>query len=266
MMRIALGIEYDGSHYSGWQVQSHTSNTVQGKLESALSFVADHPIKLVCAGRTDTGVHATQQVVHFETASIRPNKAWVMGGITKLPRDISIRWAKEVPEEFHARFSARSRSYRYLIYNSPIRHALLSTQVTWNHRPLEVDLMKIAAEYLVGEHDFSSYRAVACQAKSAVRHVHHIKLQKVGEIIVMDIKANAFLQHMVRNVVGVLMSIGSGERPAVWAQEVLLKRDRTKGGITAPPYGLYLVGVEYPSEFSIPMAVHKIPLMPYFSE
>ncbi|MBL4867140.1 MAG: tRNA pseudouridine(38-40) synthase TruA [Pseudomonadales bacterium] len=265
-MRIALGIEYDGSHYCGWQAQKHTPNTVQAVLEPALSFVANHPVKLICAGRTDTGVHATQQVAHFETDSLRDNKAWVMGATTKLPRDVCIRWAKVVPTEFHARFSAQTRSYRYLIYNSPVRQALLSTQMTWSYRPLDLDRMKVAGAHLVGEHDFSSYQAVACQAKSAVRHVHHLKLSKVGDIIILDIKANAFLQHMVRNVVGVLMSIGCGDHPVDWAKEVLNQRDRTKGGVTAPPFGLYFVGVEYPEEFSIPEASLKIPVMPFFQE
>ena len=262
-MRIALGIEYDGSQYCGWQSQKHTPNTVQAMLEQALSFVADHPVKLICAGRTDTGVHATQQVVHFDTLSQRNDKAWVMGRTTNLPRDICIRWAKVVSDDFHARFSAQSRSYRYLIYNCPVRQALLSTQMTWNYRPLNLEAMQAAANYLVGKHDFSSYRAVACQAKSAVRSVHSMEITKVGDVIALDIKANAFLQHMVRNIVGVLMSIGSGEHPVEWAKEVLDYRDRTKGGVTALPFGLYFVGVEYPKEFEIPMADYKIPVMPY---
>jgi len=263
-MRIALGIEYDGSNYCGWQAQKHTPNTVQAMLHKALSFVADHDIKLICAGRTDTGVHATQQVVHFDTNAQRNDRAWVFGGGARLPRDVTIRWAKRMTEDFHARFSALNRSYRYLIYNGPTQQALLNKQLTWIYRPLDIERMQLAAECLVGEHDFTSYRAVACQAKSPVRNVHHIQLRRVGDIIVLDIKANAFLQHMVRNIVGVLLSIGAGDQSVEWAKEVLQFRDRAKGGVTAVPNGLYFVGVEYPEEFAIPQAEQKIPVMPFF--
>jgi len=250
--RIALGVEYTGARYRGWQRQEDGVPSVQGALEKALSKVADEPISLMCAGRTDAAVHASGQVVHFDTTVERPLKAWVMGGNANLPADISVTWAKVMPAHFHARFSAMARRYRYVIYNDQIRPAHQAEEVTWNHRPLDVSRMREAARALVGTHDFTSFRAVQCQAKSPVKTVHHLEVIEHGRFIVLDIRANAFLHHMVRNFAGVLMTIGAGERPVEWAAEVLAARDRRAGGVTAHPYGLYLVRVEYPEEFELP--------------
>ncbi|MNZ49951.1 tRNA pseudouridine synthase A [compost metagenome] len=250
--RIALGIEYKGSRYRGWQRQEAGVASVQEALERALSKVAAQPVSVICAGRTDAAVHASGQVVHFDTSVERPLKAWIMGGNANLPADISVTWAKVMPANFHARFTAVARRYRYVIYNDPIRPAHQAEEVTWNHRPLDVERMRAAAVALVGTHDFTSFRAVQCQAKSPVKTVHHLRVIEHGRFIVLDIRANAFLHHMVRNFAGVLMTIGAGERPVEWAREVLEARDRRSGGVTAHPYGLYLVRVEYPEEFELP--------------
>lgn len=250
--RIALGIEYKGARYRGWQRQESGVPSVQAALEKALSQVAAEPVSLMCAGRTDAGVHASGQVVHFDTRVERPLKAWIMGGNANLPPDISVTWAKVMPAEFHARFKAFARRYRYVIYNDPIRPAHLAEEVTWNHRLLDVARMREAAAHLVGTHDFTSFRAVQCQAKSPVKTVHHLEVIEHGRFIVIDVRANAFLHHMVRNFAGVLMTIGAGEREPGWVAEVLAARDRRVGGVTAHPYGLYLVQVEYPPEFELP--------------
>ena len=250
--RIALGIEYKGARYRGWQRQENGVPSVQAALEKALSQVAAEPVSLMCAGRTDAGVHASGQVVHFDTRVERPLKAWIMGGNANLPPDISVTWARVMPAEFHARFKAFARRYRYVIYNDPIRPAHLAEEVTWNHRPLDVARMREAAAHLVGTHDFTSFRAVQCQAKSPVKTVHHLEVIEHGRFIVIDVRANAFLHHMVRNFAGVLMTIGAGEREPGWVAEVLAARDRRAGGVTAHPYGLYLVQVEYPPEFELP--------------
>lgn len=250
--RIALGIEYKGARYRGWQRQESGVPSVQAALEKALSQVAAEPVSLMCAGRTDAGVHASGQVVHFDTRVERPLKAWIMGGNANLPPDISVTWARVMPAEFHARFKAFARRYRYVIYNDPIRPAHLAEEVTWNHRPLDVARMREAAAHLVGTHDFTSFRAVQCQAKSPVKTVHHLEVIEHGRFIVIDVRANAFLHHMVRNFAGVLMTIGAGEREPGWVAEVLAARDRRAGGVTAHPYGLYLVQVEYPPEFELP--------------
>lgn len=250
--RIALGIEYKGARYRGWQRQESGVPSVQAALEKALSQVAAEPVSLMCAGRTDAGVHASGQVVHFDTRVERPLKAWIMGGNANLPPDISVTWAKVMPAEFHARFKAFARRYRYVIYNDPIRPAHLAEEVTWNHRPLDVARMREAAAHLVGTHDFTSFRAVQCQAKSPLKTVHHLEVIEHGRFIVIDVCANAFLHHMVRNFAGVLMTIGAGEREPGWVAEVLAARDRRAGGVTAHPYGLYLVQVEYPPEFELP--------------
>lgn len=250
--RIALGIEYKGARYRGWQRQESGVPSVQAALEKALSQVAAEPVSLMCAGRTDAGVHASGQVVHFDTRVERPLKAWIMGGNANLPPDISVTWAKVMPAEFHARFKAFARRYRYVIYNDPIRPAHLAEEVTWNHRPLDVARMREAAAHLVGTHDFTSFRAVQCQAKSPLKTVHHLEVIEHGRFIVIDVRANAFLHHMVRNFAGVLMTIGAGEREPGWVAEVLAARDRRAGGVTAHPYGLYLVQVEYPPEFELP--------------
>jgi len=258
-MRFALGLEYDGSAFHGWQTQTGGVRTVQDCLELALSRVASQPTKVVVAGRTDAGVHAGSggnygQVVHFDTMVHRPPRAWVLGSNLYLPPDIAVCWAQAVQDDFHARFSACARHYRYIIYNAPTRPALDRTRVTWDHRPLDVLVMTTAARSLVGTHDFSSYRAHGCQAKNPVRTLHRLDVVQEGPQgnIVIEAVANAFLQHMVRNLVGVLLSIGAGERPPEWARSVLERRDRSQGGVTAPPTGLSLVGVEYPPEFGIP--------------
>jgi tRNA pseudouridine38-40 synthase len=255
-MRIALGIEYDGSQYAGWQSQKAGQGvrTIQGEVEAALSRVADHRVEVVCAGRTDAGVHATAQVIHFDTEAQRTERAWVFGANANLPKDVCVLWAKPVADDFHARFSARRRSYRYVIYTRPVRPTFLAYRVTWDHRALAVDRMRAAALFLLGEHDFSSYRAVACQAKSPVRTLNRLDVTAQGPFIFLDVEANAFLHHMVRNIAGVLMTIGAGEQPPEWAREVLEARDRTQGGITAPPYGLYLTDVHYPD--------HDLPRLP----
>lgn len=252
-MRIALGIEYDGSSFAGWQCQDGTK-TVQGCVEAALSKVANHSIRVVAAGRTDAGVHASGQVVHFDTTVMRSDRSWIFGTNTNMPQQISVLWAQQVPDDFHARFSAIRRRYRYLIFCRAVRPTFLAQRVTWDYRNFDVARMAEAAAYLVGEHDFSSYRALACQAKSPIRTVHHLNLEQRGQIIEIDIKANAFLHHMVRNIAGVLMAIGASERDPSWAHQILLAKDRTLGGVTAKPDGLYLTEVHYPERFGLPVS------------
>jgi len=251
MTRIALGVEYNGTPYCGWQYQDH-SPSVQLEVETALSKVANHPVRVICAGRTDTGVHATEQVIHFDSEAERTEHSWVFGANANLPDSVSILWARSVSEEFHARFSAVRRRYRYVIFNRRVRPALLARRAVWEYRPLDEKRMAVAAEYLLGEQDFSSYRAIGCQARSPVRTLNYLRVQRQGELVILDLEANAFLQHMVRNIAGVLMAIGAGEQAPDWANEILQHRDRTRGGVTAPPDGLYLTGVDYPDEFEIP--------------
>jgi tRNA pseudouridine38-40 synthase len=251
--RIALGVEYKGSRYRGFQRQKDGVPTIQGKLEQALGKVAGgESLTLSCAGRTDALVHASGQVVHFDTRVERSMHSWVMGANMNLPSDISVIWGQSMPRAFDARFSAMARRYRYVIYNDPVRPAHLAEEVTWNHRPLDVSRMQQAARALVGTHDFTSFRAVQCQAKSPVKTIHHLEVFQHGRFIVLDVRANAFLHHMVRNFAGTLMTIGAGERPVEWVAEALQARDRRAGGITAHPYGLYLVEVDYPPEFNLP--------------
>ena len=250
-MRIALGIEYAGHAYYGWQRQD-ISPTVQEVLEKALSEVADEAITVVCAGRTDTGVHALQQVVHFETHSQRELKAWQLGTNTKLPKDVAVTWALEVDDEFHARFSAINRTYQYLILNRRARPAVFNNLVTWEYQKLDYERMKKASSYLLGENDFTSFRAAACQAKSPIRTVHQLDINKRGDWYMITICANAFLHHMVRNIAGVLMAIGKGKKEINWVEEVLEAKDRTAGGVTAPPHGLYLADIKYPDKYIIP--------------
>lgn len=250
-MRIALGIEYDGAGFSGWQYQEGV-DTVQRRLEQALSKVANHPLRVVCAGRTDAGVHAIGQVVHFDSDAPRSMRSWVLGANANLPKEICVLWAQAVPEEFHARFSARRRAYRYVIFNRPVRPTFLAHRVTWDYRPLAPAPMAEAAQHLLGEHDFSSFRALECQAKHPVRTLYQLDITRDGQMIYLDAEANAFLHHMVRNIAGVLIAIGAGERPPGWAKQVLEQRDRTVGGVTAPAHGLYLTRVAYPPEFGIP--------------
>lgn len=250
--RVAACVEYRGTAYRGWQRQQPGVKSVQETVERALAKVANHPVSLFCAGRTDAGVHASCQIIHFETDAVRQPLNWVHGANANLPADISLAWAQQVPDDFHARFSAVARRYRYVIYNDPVRPAHLAHEVTWNYRPLDIERMREAAQALVGEHDFTSYRALACQAKSPIKRVHHLRLHQLGCFIVIDIRANAFLHHMVRNIAGVLMQIGCGERPVSWAGEVLQAACRREGGLTAPSYGLYLVDVTYPERFVLP--------------
>lgn len=251
-MRIALGIEYDGSHYRGWQAQQHDACTVQATLERALSKVADQPIQVICGGRTDAGVHASGQVVHFDTSAERPMRAWMFGANANMPGDVVVRWAQPAAEDFHARFSAQRRAYRYVILNRQVRPALLSHKVSYDYRSLDAARMAAAARHLLGEHDFSSYRAVGCQARNPVRTLHRLDVRREGEFILLDVEANGFLHHMVRNIAGVLMAIGAGEQAVDWSREVLQARDRNVGGVTASPWGLYLVRIDYPEQFGIP--------------
>ena len=251
MARIALGLEYSGSHYFGWQRQPEGLTTIQGKLESALSYVADHPVEVTCAGRTDRGVHACCQVVHFDTDSARLPKAWWMGANTQLPSDIRVIWAKELNERFHARFSAEGRHYRYVISTAKVQPAHWYQQVSWYHQPLDLELMQRAAKFLLGEHDFSAFRSSQCQAKSPLRTVSKITWHQAGELLIMDIEANAFLHHMVRNIIGVLLKVGKKEQPVEWVKEVLESGDRTRAGTTAKPNGLYLIKAHYLEEFGL---------------
>ncbi|MBL1141326.1 MAG: tRNA pseudouridine(38-40) synthase TruA [Proteobacteria bacterium] len=251
-MKIALGIEYAGCHYYGWQKQD-ISPTVQEVLEAALSEVADEEIKVICAGRTDTGVHALQQVVHFETTSQRENQAWQLGSNAKLPKDVAVTWVLEVDDEFHARFSAEARTYQYLILNRRARPAVYNGLVTWESQELDLERIKQASQCLIGEHDFTSYRAAACQAKSPLRTIHKLEVNNSGDWFLITICANAFLHHMVRNIAGVLMAIGKGKKEVSWAAEVLAAKDRKAGGMTASPHGLYLVDIKYPEKYIIPV-------------
>lgn len=250
-MRIALGIEYDGTTFAGWQWQP-ARRTIQTVLENALSRIADEPVRVHAAGRTDAGVHAIEQVAHFDTRADRSLRGWLLGCNTELPEDIRVLWVKEVPPDFHARYCAIARYYRYVILNRPMKSALLKRQVTWCFQPLDECRMQRAASCLVGEHDFSSFRAQGCQSSSPYRNLHFIAVQRDGDRVIVELAANAFLHHMVRNIIGVLMTIGSGKREAAWAAEVLAARNRSVGGVTALPDGLYLGGVLYPDCFQLP--------------
>lgn len=251
-MRIALGIEYDGSRYHGWQMQEAGVDSVQSRVDRAVSSVADHPVMVVCAGRTDAGVHATGQVVHFSTESVRDPRAWVQGVNSKLPDDIAVKWAVDVSDEFHARFSAFARRYRYVILNEPVRPAILGSHVSWYFRPLDAARMHEAGQHLLGENDFSSFRAAGCQSNTPMRNLSELKVSRVGNLVVIEVRANAFLHHMVRNIAGALMDVGSGRQEPGWIAGLLAARNRNLASPTAPPYGLYLVQVEYPEHFGIP--------------
>lgn len=249
--RIALGIEYDGSAYYGWQRQPD-ARSVQACLEKALSRVADAPISVFCAGRTDTGVSATGQVVHFDTPVLRKEAAWTMGVNTHLPKNIAVRWMSEVTEDFHARFSATARRYRYIIYNHRFRAAILQTGITHVHLPLDVDKMQRAGQALLGENDFTSFRASQCQSRTPWRYMMHLNVSHHGNYVVVDVKANAFVHHMVRNIVGSLIEVGAGAQPENWMAELLAAKDRNLAAATAKAEGLYLVSVDYPEKFGLP--------------
>jgi tRNA pseudouridine38-40 synthase len=253
-MRVALGIEYDGTDFFGWQRLAH-GPSVQTEVEAALSFVADHPVEVTCAGRTDAGVHARCQVVHFDTHAERDPRAWVLGATTRLPRAVAVLWARAMPDDFHARFSARARRYRYAILNRAIRPALDARFLAWERVSLDADAMHAAAQALVGEQDFSSFRAVSCQARHARRNVTHIEVRRESGQVIVAIEANAFLHHMVRNIVGSLLEVGRGERPAEWIAELLAARDRNVAGVTAMPQGLTFLGPRYPAEWHLPPEV-----------
>lgn len=250
--RIACAVEYDGVRFRGWQRQRDHVRTVQAALEQALSAVADEPVRTVCAGRTDAGVHATGQVVHFDTHARRPEKAWVMGTNSHLPADVAVRWASPVPDEFHARFSVVERRYRYVIVEGMSRPALWRGRAAWSTARLSIERMREAARLLEGEHDFSAFRSAQCQAPNPVRTVHQVSVQRTGECALIDVRANAFLHNMVRIIAGTLMSVGSGERDPDWVARVLESRDRTAGAATAPARGLYFVGPVYPERFGLP--------------
>jgi tRNA pseudouridine38-40 synthase len=252
-VRIAVGIEYDGSRYRGWQRQAGAPS-VQAEVERALAFVADHAVEATCAGRTDAGVHALAQVAHFDSSAGRSPRSWVLGANTRLPPDIAVLWAVPVDPGFHARYSALSRSYRYVIHNRLSRPALLRRRVCWVHEPLDHRTMHAAAQALVGEHDFSAFRAAECQSRTPLRRIEHIAVSRQGECVVLCVTANAFLHHMVRNIAGTLIAVGRGDRPAAWVREVLESRDRRAAGHTADAGGLYLAGVTYPADAGLPVA------------
>jgi tRNA pseudouridine38-40 synthase len=260
-MRYAACVEYDGSGFSGWQAQKKQKNevrTVQSVVQTALSKVADHPISIITAGRTDAGVHASHQVIHFESDALRSEFSWCRGTNRFMPKDVRLRWVQVADAEFHARFSALSRSYRYIINNKPIQSAIYRRHVTSEFKPLDAKLMAVAGQVLLGEHDFSSFRAAGCQAHSPVRTISEFNLASNGSWIWFDVTANAFLQHMVRNIAGALIEVGCGKRDLEWMTQVLQAKDRTKGGITAAASGLYLVGVTYPSEFAMQSCSQQI--------
>lgn len=250
-MRIALGVEYDGMGFEGWQSQPH-GRTVQDALERALEKIAGVPLSAVCAGRTDAGVHALGQVAHVDTEVSRPLTAWVRGVNTFLPPGVAVTWAHVVDEEFHARFSARSRAYRYLLLNHPVRPALMQGKVGWFHGPLDLKAMEQGARYLLGEHDFSSFRAAECQAKSPIKTLYQADIRRNGDLLSFDFRASAFLHHMVRNLVGSLLFVGKGVRPPEWIAELLEARDRTLAAPTFAPGGLYFMGVEYDECWRLP--------------
>lgn len=251
MPRIALGLEYDGTAFAGWQSQYHARG-VQTVVEEGLSVVADEKIEVVAAGRTDAGVHAAMQVVHFDTTAIRTERSWLLGAVSNMPKEVSVLWQREVPEGFHARYSALARRYRYVILNRVPRPALNASRVAWVREHLDEKRMHEAAQHLVGEHDFSSYRAAQCQSRTPMRKMYEISVTRHGELVILTVCANAFLHHMVRNIAGVLIAIGTGERPVDWTAQVLGYKDRKLGGVTAVPNGLYLAGIRYAPALNLP--------------
>jgi tRNA pseudouridine38-40 synthase len=251
MQRIALGLEYDGSRFLGWQTQPG-GGTVQDALEPALAAIAGAPLGVTAAGRTDRGVHALLQVIHFDTAAVRPASAWVRGVNALLPDSVAVLWSRQVDAEFHARYSAVSRTYRYVLLNRAVRPALAASKVGWFHLPLGLEAMREAAALLVGEHDFSAFRSSECQAKTPVRRLHALGIEAQGERIDFVLRANAFLHHMVRNIVGTLIYVGKGKHPPSWAREVLLSRDRSKAAPTFGAEGLYLEKIDYDARWGLP--------------
>lgn len=251
MGRIALGIEYDGTQFAGWQIQNE-QRTVQGCLTKAINLVANQAVKTVAAGRTDSGVHALQQVVHFDTDAVRDQRNWILGLNTNLPSDMNVVWAHPVDDSFSARFSAIKRAYRYIILNRVSRSSLSVNRMSWYFQKLDERLMQSAADLLVGHHDFSAFRAKDCQAKSPFKTLDAITVTRQDDCIAIDVIGQSFLHHMVRNIVGVLVPVGEGTRPVSWALEVLESRDRAKGGVTSPPEGLYFVNVAYPEHYALP--------------
>lgn len=252
-MRYALGLEYDGSGFLGWQIQQQEP-TIQGCVEQAVARVADHEVRIVCCGRTDTGVHARCQVAHFESVAVRSERSWLLGINSQLPDSISLLWIRQVDEDFHARFSAYARTYQYLILNRWIRPALESRYVSWYRKPLKAEAMNEAAQALLGKHDFSAFRAAACQANHAVREIQAIKVERAGNRVILDVTANGFLYHMVRNIAGSLLQIGNGEQSVEWMAQLLASRDRSRAAPTAAAAGLYLVGARYPDKYALPAA------------
>jgi tRNA pseudouridine38-40 synthase len=250
--RFAVGLEYDGTAYAGWQTQQPGVPSIQECAEAAFSRVADSPVSLVCSGRTDAGVHARLQVAHFDSDAVRPLRGWTLGANTHLPRDISVAWVLPVPAHFHARYSAESRTYRYVIFNRNVRSALVEKRAAHIHRRLDHERMSAATQWLIGSHDFSAFRSSECQAKSTIRRLTRLTVERSGDFVTMEVTANAFLHHMVRNIAGLLIAIGQGERDPTWAREVLESRDRTRGHVTAPAEGLYFWSVEYPAFFELP--------------
>ena len=252
MSRWALGVEYVGTHFCGWQQQAGL-RSIEGALVEALSLVADHEISLTCGGRTDAGVHAHGQVVHFDSEATRSARAWTLGANANLERYISVAWACPVPDHFHARYSALRRHYRYQIFNRAVRSAHAAERSTWVREPLDAAAMHEAAQALIGEHDFSAFRAAECQSKSPIRRLEQIRVAREGEAVLIDVTANAFLHHMVRNIAGLLISIGRGERAGSDVARILAMRDRRQSAPTAAPEGLYLRAIEYPQAFGLPI-------------
>jgi tRNA pseudouridine38-40 synthase len=253
-VRYALGIEYDGSGFLGWQRHGN-GPTVQVAVETALSFVADAPVTVVCSGRTDAGVHAACQVVHFDSDAARPVRSWVLGTNTRLPDEVRALWGRVVADDFHARYSARARSYRYRILNRAVPPAMQRHYFSWERLPLDAPAMDRAAQALVGEHDFSAFRTAQCQATHPRRNLQRISVQRDGEVVTIDVQANAFLHHMVRNIVGSLVEVGRSDRPEAWIGELLAGRDRTVAGPTAPAEGLVFLGPRYPADWNLPAEV-----------
>jgi tRNA pseudouridine38-40 synthase len=250
-IRIALGLEYDGTAYAGWQTQ-RSSPSIQSLVEGALSPVAAAPVNIICAGRTDAGVHACGQIAHFDTEARRSERGWVLGANTSLPGDINVAWARPVPRHFHARYSAEARTYRYYVFNRPVRSALVARSAAWIRHPLDHERMHSATRALVGSHDFSAFRSAASQGHSPIRRIEALSVERHGDFVLIQITANAFLHHMVRNIAGLLIAIGQGDKDPGWAASVLESKDRAQAGPTASAEGLYLWFVRYPRAFELP--------------